>query len=293
MIRDIFSFFLSETTKKRSEKIILSIAIASFVIHLILIFLVDSKLIYLESSLFDSPIAAIYTPFSFILLYEVYLVIYYLPKSITTYIGKQYEIITLIIIRRIFKDLSDLKLSSNWFEIKNDLQFTYDIIASIILFYLLYLFYRKSRKKQEVPLKTINSNIDSFITFKKAVATCLVPVLIIIAVYSFSNWISALINPEIMIGASFKNINNIFFDEFFTLLILVDVILLLASFYYTDKFHKVIRNSGFIISTILIRLSFSVSGLLNTVLIVGAIVFGLLILIIHNKFEEELNQNMI
>ena len=100
------------------------------------------------------------------------------------------------------------------------------------------------------------------------------PVLIIIAVYSFSNWISALINPEIMIGASFKNINNIFFDEFFTLLILVDVILLLASFYYTDKFHKVIRNSGFIISTILIRLSFSVSGLLNTVLIVGAIVFS-------------------
>ena len=85
---------------------------------------------------------------------------------------------------------------------------------------------------------------------------------------------------------------TIFFDEFFTLLILVDVILLLASFYYTDKFHKVIRNSGFIISTILIRLSFSVSGLLNTVLIVGAIVFGLLILIIHNKFEEELNQNM-
>jgi hypothetical protein len=115
MTRDIFSFFLSETTKKRSEKIILSIAIASFVIHLILIFLVDSKLIYLESSLFDSPIAAIYTPFSFILLYEVYLVIYYLPKSITTYIGKQYEIITLIIIRRIFKDLSDLKLASNWF----------------------------------------------------------------------------------------------------------------------------------------------------------------------------------
>ena len=88
---------------------------------------------------------------------------------------------------------------------------------------------------------------------------------------------------------SFKDINNIFFDEFFTLLIVVDVILLLASFYYTDKFHKVIRNSGFIISTILIRLSFSVTGLLNIGLIIGAIVFGLLILMIHNKFEEELS----
>jgi hypothetical protein len=61
-----------------------------------------------------------------------------------------------------------------------------------------------------------------------------------------------------------------------------------VSFFYTDQFHKVIRNSGFIISTILIRLSFSVSGLLNTLLIVAAIVFGLLILIIHNKFEANI-----
>jgi hypothetical protein len=37
----------------------------------------------------------------------------------------------------------------------------------------------------------------------------------------------------------------------------------------------------------LIRLSFSVSGLLNTLLIVSATIFGLLILIIHNKFEKE------
>ena len=63
------------------------------------------------------------------------------------------------------------------------------------------------------------------------------------------------------------------------------MILLLFSFFHTDEFHKVIRNSGFIISTILLRLSFSVSGLLNTILIVSAIIYGLLILIIHNKFE--------
>ena len=288
-IQNIFRYLLSETTKKRSEKIILSIAITSFVIHLILILLVQLKLIHLESSLFDSPIAAIYTPFSFILLYEVYLVIYYLPRSITTYIGKQYEIITLIVIRRLFKDLSELKLSTNWFEIKNDLQFTFDIIASVVMFYLLYLFYKQSRPKHSKTQKVITSNIDGFITLKKVIAASLVPILIIIATYSLSNWTFTLFNLDAMIKTSFKDINNIFFDEFFTLLIVVDVILLLASFYYTDKFHKVIRNSGFIISTILIRLSFSVTGLLNIGLIIGAIVFGLLILMIHNKFEEELS----
>ena len=288
-IKNIFHFLLSEPTKKQSEKIILSIAIASFVIHLMLIFMVQLNIIHLESSLFDSPIAAIYTPFSFILLYEVYLVIYYLPRSITTYIGKQYEIITLIVIRRLFKDLSELKLSTNWFEIKNDLQFTFDIIASVVMFYLLYLFYRQSRPQHSESQKVITNNIDGFITLKKVIAASLGPILIIIATYSLANWTLSLFNLNAIIETSFKDINNIFFDEFFTLLIVVDVILLLASFYYTDKFHKVIRNSGFIISTILIRLSFSVSGLLNIGLILGAIVFGLLILLIHNKFEKELS----
>jgi predicted membrane protein len=71
-------------------------------------------------------------------------------------------------------------------------------------------------------------------------------------------------------------------------LIIADVIFLLFSFFHTDEFHKVIRNSGFIISTILIRISFSVSGIINTVLIISAILFGLIILFIHNKFEKQL-----
>ena len=83
-----------------------------------------------STELLNNPISAIYTPFSFILIYEVYLLIYYLPKSFTTYITKQYEIITLIIIRKLFKDLSSLELTSNWFEIKGDLQFTYDLVAT-------------------------------------------------------------------------------------------------------------------------------------------------------------------
>ncbi len=42
------------------------------------------------------------------------------------------------------------------------------------------------------------------------------------------------------------------------------------------------------ISTILIRISFSVSGIVNILLIIGAILFGLLMLTIHNKFEKHL-----
>ncbi len=286
----LYQKLLSEETKKRSEAIILIIAIASFIIHLAIIYLVDFGFISLNapSELLKNPIAAIYTPFSFILVYEVYLLIHYLHKSITTYISKQYEIITLIIIRRLFKDLSSLSLSDDWFKIKYDLQFTYDIIASILLFFLIYLFLKQRKKAILIGEKNEpnNEGIARFIKLKKVLATFLVLVIIFVAIYSFHHWLFGVINSTAKTNVSFKNINNIFFEQFFTILIIVDVILLLFSFFHTDKFHKVIRNSGFIISTILIRLSFLVSGLLNTLLIVSAIIFGLLILIIHNKFEE-------
>jgi len=286
----LYQKLLSDKTKRKSEEVILIIAIASFIIHLMIIYMVDFGFISLNTSseLLKNPIAAIYTPFSFILVYEVFLLVYYLPKSFTTYIGKQYEIITLIIIRRLFKDLSNLTLSTNWFEINYDLQFTYDIIASILLFFLIYLFYKQGKKKDITGVKIETEQIKRFIKIKKILAALLVPTLVVVAIYSFINWFTGIINPIEHPAVSFKNINNIFFEQFFNILIITDVIILLFSFFHTDEFHKVIRNSGFIISTILIRLSFSVTGLLNIILIVSAIAFGLLILIIHNKFEAQI-----
>jgi len=288
----IYQKLLSEKTKESSEKAILWIALVSFIIHLLIIGLVNFNLITVNepTNLLRNPIAAIYTPFSFILVYEVYLLVYYLPKSTSIYISKQYEIITLIIIRRLFKDLSDLSLSPDWFNLKNDLQFTYDLVASVILFYLIYLFHIQRikiyRKIDESKLQY--QSISKFINAKKWIATALVPVLFIIAIYSFLSWSIGVFSSNDAIGISFKNINNIFFEQFFNILIIADVILLLFSFFHTDEFHKVIRNSGFIISTILIRISFSVSGIISTALIITAILFGLLVLVIHNKFEKQL-----
>ena len=287
----LYKKFLSDVTRKKTEKIILIISIASFLIHLLIIFLVDFGYIVLaeSSDLLTNPIAAIYTPFSFILVYEVYLLIYYLPKSFTIYISKQYEIISLIIIRRIFKDLSNLTLSSEWFTIKYDLQFTYDIIASLLLFFLIYQFYIQSKKRYNYGNDELKKEgIARFIKFKQILATLLVPVVFFVTIYSFTNWSYSSIGVNTDSNISFTNINNIFFEQFFSILIITDVILLLFSFFHTDEFHKVFRNSGFIISTILLRISFSVTGLLNTVLIISAITFGLIILIIYNKFEKNI-----
>ncbi len=292
LLEKVYPKLLSKKTKERSERVILWIALVSFLIHLLMIGLIHFNIIIINepSNLLKNPIAAIYTPFSFILVYEVYLLIYYLPKSTSTYISKQYEIIALVIIRRLFKDLSGLSLLPNWFNIKTDLQFTYDILASVLLFYLIYLFHVQRTKvyRTNENSKNHSSSISKFINAKKWIAVSLVPILLIIAVYSFVSWSIGVFQPLETNAISFKNINNIFFEQFFNILIVADVILLLFSFFHTDEFHKVIRNSGFIISTILIRISFSVSGIINNILIVSAVLFGLTIIFIHNKFEKKL-----
>ncbi|MEM9835162.1 MAG: hypothetical protein AAF828_01590 [Bacteroidota bacterium] len=284
-----FDKLLSLGVKERSERVILAIAIISYLLHLLFILLSNQGYISVDSKLLSNPIAAIYTPFSFILVYEVYLLIFFLPKSISFYIGKQYEIITLIVIRRIFKDIANLELTKDWFINQNDLQFTFDAITSLILFILIYFFYRNiyrrsGKKSKKTPAEL--EDVRTFINLKKGIAVLLVPVLIILALYTFFTWASAVINDSQNGVIAFKNINNIFFDEFFTILIIVDVLLLLASFFYSDRFHKIIRNSGFVISTILIKISFSAEGLINNALIIGAVLFGFLMLLIHNMFEK-------
>lgn len=286
IVQFLFDKLLSDKTRIKTEKVILNIALLSFFIHLAFIYLSKLHIFNFTSNseLLNNPISAIYTPFSFILIYEVYLLIYYLPKSFTTYITKQYQIITLIIIRKLFKDLSSLELTSSWFEIKGDLQFTYDLIASILLFFLIYLFQKQGKKKikQQVDLQPV---IENFVKKKRLIAVILVPLFFFMALITLIKWFTGIIISSTEFPVM-ESINNLFFDQFFTVLILVDVILLLISFFYTDQFHKIIRNSGFIISTILIRMSFGVSGLINTILILVAVLFGLIILSIHNKYEK-------
>jgi hypothetical protein len=219
----LLNFFLNEKFKEKSEYVIIYISIFAFIVHLLFIFLNKLDFIHLEllTKLFNNPIAAIYTPFSFILIYEVYLLVYYLPKSTTIYIGKQYEIILLIIIRRIFKDISNLELTSNWFEVKYDLIFLYDIIAVVVLFFLIFIFYRLSdRQKKNV---VINEKIEKFIQTKNRIASLLMPILVFLSLYSFINWINTSFFSVNTLLYKFEDINKIFFEDFFTILILVVV----------------------------------------------------------------------
>ncbi|NDG85721.1 MAG: hypothetical protein EBX52_11895 [Proteobacteria bacterium] len=289
LLNQLTNAFLSEASRKKAELIIIIIAVLSFFIHLVLIGLVDFDLLRLgtPSKLLTSPIAAIYTPFSFILVYEVYLLIYYLPRSITVYIGKQYEIITLIVIRRIFKDLSTLELTPAWFAVKGDLVFTADLCATPVLFFLILVFYslNRTREKLRGGENDLSQGTNHFIKLKNSIAVLMIPTFFGVALFSLIRWLSNAFS-QVRSGSPEPNLNAVFFDRFFTILILADVLLLLISFLRTDRFSKVVRNSGFVISTVLIKMSFGAEGLPSTLLVVGAVLFGLTILAISNRFDR-------
>ena len=229
--------------------------------------------------LLSNPIAAIYTPFSFILIYEIYLLIYYLPRSITTHISKQYEIITLIVIREFLRTFLTLAFRMICLQALTTHKYLSMLGAAVLLFFLIYLFRRNA-------IKSVATNdqerLSTFIRIKKWISALLIPALTILALYHFSSWIYAIANysPDLSV------LNAIFFDELFQILILVDVLLLIFSFFNSDSFHIIIRNSGFIISTILIRISFMTEGLSNIILIVSSLLFGLLIQMIYNACEK-------
>ncbi len=282
-IESRFSKIFSANVIKAVEKYILYLASIGFIIHLSIIFLKIYGVIDLDfmgSKLLANPISALYTPFSFILIYEAFLLIYYLPRSFTTAVGKQYEIISLIVIRKIFGDIPMIDLDSNWIENANNLQLIYDLVAIIIIFFLIFLF-RKAQKG--LPKKSVSEKLDRFIASKKLVSIILLPILVVICIISFSKWFNGIFIAE----SIDQNLNYLFFNEFFTLLILVDVFILLLSFQYTERYSQLIRNTGFIISTILLRLSFQAMGLTSLILIISGIVFGLLILLIYNRIEKE------
>ena len=281
-VNRLFLIVFGEKIQKRFENIILVLAGLGFLIHLLLISLKTNNIGFLSeinSSLLNDPITAIYTPFSLILIYEVYLLVFYLPRSFTSCVSKQFEVISLIVIRKIFKDIPQMDLQGDWYLSQHNLALMVDLLGFLLLFLLIYLF---NVGKNRLSKKVVNDpKLLNFISSKKVVSLVLLLLLMVTSTYSLINW-----SMHVFTDGFVSNVDGVFFNQFFTLLILTDVIILLISFRYTEEYSKLIRNTGFIISTILIRLSFSADGFLNIILILTGVGFAVLIQQIFNAMEN-------
>ena len=286
-IDKLHGYIFSDNNLKLFEKLILFLAVGGFILHLALIFLnlnYDIGILKGLDDLLRNPISALYTPFSFILIYEAFLLVYYFPRSFTTSIAKEYEIISLVMIRKVFGDIPMLNFEEGIIN-QEGLILLYDLVAILIIYYLIHLFKKIITK---IPKRKPTINIHRFISYKKMLSIVLLPTLLLLCVSNLYDWSYAVfVNQEFL-----ENLNYIFFIDFFTILILVDVFILLISFQYTERYSQILRNTGFIISTILLRLSFSVSGVSSLILLLSGVVFGLIILKIYQLSELELKQRV-
>ncbi len=285
----MYSFYdklFSEGTRNLIQTITTILAVLGFIAHLILIGLTSLSIIDLSAyGLFDNPINAIYTPFSFILIYEIYLLVFYLPRSFTTSLLKQFEIISLIIVRRVFADITKIDFTTVSLSNPELGNLFVDLGAVLILALTILLFYKAKTKLKEEPVNTFDLTLENrFNNLKKYVSSALIIILVLISLVHFVDFVFSSLTDEHLIASMKNDLNSIFYKDFFTALILTDVLILLMSYSFFQDYFRLLRNTGFVIATILIRLSFGVTGSLNVILILSSAAFGYLILLVYNHY---------
>lgn len=283
-----FDRLADEKTIARLERATIGFALAGFSLHLLLIFLTRQGVFGPETLLHlpTSYLKAIYTPFSLILFYEVLTLVLILPKSIATFIGKQYEIVTLITIRSFFHDIADYNLDEPEIYTFSFLgEVGLDLIGALLLFFLTTLYYRiftKTRKSQADP----SSKRTRIIHVKKTAALVLSLLLLVLSVVSLWGWLGDVYQAGLDHRA-FPNPNGVFYTDFFTVMIFVDVFLLILSFVYSGTYDLIFRNAGFVVSTILVRIALAAEKPFSIYFALTAVGFGVLLMALFVFYNQQ------
>ena len=268
-----YELFLGDDTDQKIRKIAIISAIIGFCLHLLLWVLYQIDEInpsgeYIE--MLSSPLSSLYTPFSILLAYEVYQLIRTIPESFSSSVGKQYEIATLLVVRDILKRLSNIEFQDGWV-LDSDLGYLIvECMAFLVLFYTSLVYQRIGKDVKNENLG--EDRLSSFINFKELIALLMLLVFVIITFTSMSGWIES-----VMEGKGSVN-REIFFLDFFTFLILADILILLISYWFYTDFGNLARNTGFVLSTVIIRVAISSQGVSAMLLFVLSGIIGVAII---------------
>ena len=269
----IFDLCMGDEAEDRIRKAAIVSAVVGFFLHIGLWALDSTGRISITgeaSELVSSPLSSLYTPFSILLVYEVYQLIRTIPDSFSSSVGKQYEIATLLVVRDILKRLSEVEGTEGW-EISSDLGFLLvECAAFLALFYTSLTYFRMSDNSTKSG--DMSGDIAVFVESKRLVANFMLIVFLLTAAYSFFTWIASVQDG----GGSVSRV--IFFLDFFTFLILADILILLVSYWFYTDFGNLARNTGFVLSTVIIRVAISSDGVSAMVLFTLSGLLGLAIL---------------
>ncbi|HBI14214.1 MAG TPA: hypothetical protein DDY20_01630 [Desulfobulbaceae bacterium] len=212
---------------------------------------------------------AIQTAFTVVLILEVVSLIFTLPCSFSRSVGKQFEILSLILMRNAFKELSYLPepitFTGNEQAISRILS---DGFGALILFALLGVYYRVQIQTHDETSKP--GDLFSFVAAKKGIALILLGFFVFMGGKTILQAVAGVAHPD-------------FFHEFYTLLIITDILLVLIAQSFQPSFFSVFRNSGYALSTLIIRLALAAPAYYNVLLGVAAAVFGIAMTLITTQ----------
>ena len=277
----LYDRFLGHKANETLRQLCIQTAILGFLMHLLLCLFYQLDLLNFSvqtSGLFDSYLDALYTPFSIFLAYEVYELIRTIPDSFTNSIGKQFEIITLLVVRDILKRLSDIDASVTSTVDDSITILAVECLAFMILFTTALLFSRAHREATSI--SNDSEELDKFISQKKQLAVLLFIVYILTAIYSLSTWSYGVFEGD---GSTNR---TIFFLDFFTVLIMADILILLVSYQYITEFAYLARNTGFILSTVILRVAIASPGMSGAILFILAGCLGSAVLLSGYLFHK-------
>ena len=268
-----FQLSMGDFSEEYIRKVAIVFAVVGFFVHILVWVLFETGNITITgeaSELVKSPLSTLYTPFSILLVYEVYQLIRTIPDSFSSSVGKQYEIATLLVVRDVLKRLSEVQNSEGW-KISSDLGFLLvECIAFLVLLSTSLTYFRISSSSEKS--EEMTDNIAIFVEAKRVIANAMLLIFLVIAAYSFYTWYGSVQEG----GGSVSRV--IFFLDFFTFLILADILILLISYWFYTDFGNLARNTGFVLSTVIIRVAISSEGVSSMILFTLSGLLGIAIL---------------
>ena len=268
-----FQLSMGDSSEEYIRKVAMVFAVVGFFVHIVVWALFETGNITITgeaSELVKSPLSTLYTPFSILLVYEVYQLIRTIPDSFSSSVGKQYEIATLLVVRDILKRLSEVENSEGW-KISSDLGFLLvECAAFLVLLYTSLTYFRISSSSEKS--EQMADNVAIFVEAKRGIANAMLLIFLATAAYSFYTWVDSVQDG----GGSVSRV--IFFLDFFTFLILADILILLISYWFYTDFGNLARNTGFVLSTVIIRVAISSEGISSMILFTLSGLLGIAIL---------------
>jgi len=209
-----------------------------------------------------SPFFAVEIAFTILLVFEILGLIFLLPKSVADSIGKQFEIISLLLLRDAFKEFGHYMGNLNWEPelLLELLPMVADGFGAVLIFGMTALFYR-TQKHQKITQS--NEEQTEFISVKKILSLYLAHVFFLIVFLDISR-------------AFTTGVVSFSIQSFYTLLIFTDIFILIFSLRYSSKYFNLFRYSSFALATLFLRLTISAPAYYNVLLavIAGALVLG-------------------